>query len=240
MKPGIYEDLSAEEYHALDNISSGFLQAYRKGPPKEAITPKQQTPQMETGTEIHGGFLSGWGQGQMKKQNWDRYFNLVISLASGECEIARKLITHGKSEISLIWKDDKTGLPCKARLDLLVDEVKTIADIKTTTNPHPESWLRTSMNSGAYPHYQAHWYLRGAKALGLDVHAFCWVLMQTRPPWLITVAEAIPEMVYAAELGINKILPQIAHCRETGIWPGYPDEIVKLDLPMWFYKREEF
>lgn len=142
---------------------------------------------------------------------------------------------HGRGEQTLVWRDEKSGVMCRARLDWLPDpyDGRTIVpDYKTTISAEPGALQRTFASYGYY--MQAAWYLDGVKACGLagDVEpSFLFVAQEKTAPYLITVVELDAPALELGRRRNREAIDTYVRCMETGRWPGYSDEPVLLSLP---------
>ncbi|MEE2051747.1 PD-(D/E)XK nuclease-like domain-containing protein [Nocardiopsis tropica] len=152
----------------------------------------------------------------------------------------------GKAEQSLFWKDPQTGVICRARFDWLPTQVKgrrlVIGDYKTCRSAAPAD-LSKAIHEHGY-HQQDDWYRAGARALGIgDKHtSFVFIFQQKTAPYLVTVVELDWE---ARRIGAERnrhALKTYARCMETGVWPGFSDDIEVLSLPAYAERQhdEEF
>lgn len=187
----------------------------------------------------------------IKREDFDTFLKMDNSLHSGQYELARNLVERGEPQFSLVWTHPKFDIPCKARPDLMAKDMNLIADIKTTTNAEPSAWFRTMLNAGILPHYQAAWYLEGANQtseIEFKPHNemiseiiwppytdFLWILFETKPPHGISVIGASKEMLYLAQEEIKMLIPEYIEYRRKGHWPCYPDKIVEVQIPKWYY-----
>ncbi|MGH3584828.1 MAG: PD-(D/E)XK nuclease-like domain-containing protein [Pseudonocardia sp.] len=148
---------------------------------------------------------------------------------------------HGVPEQSLFWRDDRTGVMRRARLDWLPHPRAgrlIIPDYKTCASANPDKLARSVEDFGY--HQQDDWYRSGAKALGLadDDAAFVFVCQEKTAPYVITVIDmdATARRIGAARN--RRALETFAECTRTGYWPGYSDEISHLSLPPWAEFRD--
>jgi hypothetical protein len=149
---------------------------------------------------------------------------------------AARLLTGGRSEVSMFWVDGETGMWCRGRLDYFNGRA---VDLKTTTNAAPDAHGRTCAAYGY--HIQAAFYLRGLEALaalGLIERPpggfeFVFAFVEKKPPYLSSSGA-----LTAADLGTGdelcaRALRRFADCQATGHWPGYPAGIHTISLPRW-------
>lgn len=143
----------------------------------------------------------------------------------------------GAAEVTLAWDCPATGVPCRARLDLLPPPAAAgrlvIPDYKTCAEASPQALSRAVASYGY--HVQAAWYLDGCRALGLgdDSAAFVFIAQEKTPPYLVSIFQ--PDAI-AMRVGAEQAL-QARHvwswCTGQGRWPSYSDEVLQLALPRW-------
>jgi hypothetical protein len=145
----------------------------------------------------------------------------------------------GQAERSMFWRDDETGVNCRARLDWQPHARNgrlIVPDYKTCRSANPERLQRTVYEYGYF--VQAFWYLDGVKALGLGhepVFVFC--AQEKEPPYLVTVFEVDAASL---ELGRRQSVEArriYAECIATGVWPGYSSDVELISLPPWVERQ---
>lgn len=148
---------------------------------------------------------------------------------------------HGTPERNLFWRDERTGIMRRARLDWLPnprDGRLIVPDYKTCKSAEPDA-LAKAVNEFGY-HQQDDWYRAGARALGLagTDAAFLFVCQEKTPPYVVTVVEVDPIARRIGAARNRRALDVFAECTATGRWPAYHDDIVPLSLPLWAEKRD--
>lgn len=142
----------------------------------------------------------------------------------------------GAAERTLVWQDPDTGVWCRARYDWMRHRGEgrrlIVADYKTAKSADPTAVAR-AMNDHGYER-QADWYLAGARVLDLtgDLEpVFVLVVQEKEPPYLVTVAQPNGFALRYAGLANRKAIDIYRQCTETGVWPGYADDVIDLALP---------
>lgn len=131
-------------------------------------------------------------------------------------------------EQSVLWTDEVTGLACKARFDAL--SPACVVDLKTTRSAQAHGFIRSIISYGY--HRQAAWYLRAARAVGLDARDFAFVVAEKAAPYQVAVYRLdVAALEYGAE-ECDDLLAMYAQCVRTKEWPGYPS--ATLALPRWY------
>lgn len=145
----------------------------------------------------------------------------------------------GQPEQTLVWRDERTGVMCRALIDWLPRKHPgrmVIADYKTTKNASNDAISRSVADFGY--HMQADWYTTGARTLGLDANpAFVLVAQEKTPPYLVNVAQIEAVAMRIARDENRKALALYAECCAAGHWPGYSSEVELIALPPWVENR---
>lgn len=140
----------------------------------------------------------------------------------------------GEPEQTLIWRDEETGVWCRARLDWL--GVRRIVDLKTTTDASPEA-IQKAIWTYRY-HQQRGWYVDGHRAvLGEDAD-FTFVFVAKTPPYLVTVVELDDVAALAGDARNHRARHIYADCVRTGHWPDHGDLVHHLPLPPYAEARD--
>lgn len=142
---------------------------------------------------------------------------------------------RGTHEVSLFWVDDKTGLWCKARPDFLPNEPGNMftREYKTARSVEPSAFSRDVFNHGY--HVQAAMVIEGIKrVMGIERPMPVAILAQEKePPFLTQPFVFAPEqMLYGHEL-FRSALDMFAECLDSGVWPGYSNDVEMIQTPRW-------
>jgi hypothetical protein len=149
--------------------------------------------------------------------------------------VASKLFdpARGTAEQSLFWRDSKSGVRCRARLDFLPDPTTgrmIVPDYKTTTSAEPKA-IAKAVHKYGY-HQQADWYTDGIYANDLAERvAFVFAFQEKTAPYLVTVVELGADFLLWAAVLNDKARDIFRRCTETKYWPGYSDEVELVSLP---------
>lgn len=148
----------------------------------------------------------------------------------------------GHNEISALWNDRDTGAPCKARVDRVapINEWPVVGDLKTTWNAERRSFER-SIEKYGYDVSAAH-YLDGLETIvpipnGNPFRRFFFFVVENEPPYCTAVYEITEEALVEGKRKRDRYLRQWVECRETGVWPGYPQGVDYVSLPPWAFKN---
>lgn len=152
-------------------------------------------------------------------------------------DLASRLINAaGDTEVSMVWDDPTTGVRCKGRIDKLVRGVLAV-DLKTTANASPEAWSRAVEDYGY--HIQAEFYRRGMEANDVGGTPFGFLCVENTPPYGVVIYDIEPESMAVAKHHVDRALAMVAACQKVGVWPGYPEEVQQIGIPLWALKRFE-
>jgi hypothetical protein len=136
------------------------------------------------------------------------------------------------TELSIIWKDEASGVICKARLDIVVAPQRTVADLKTTISAKRSNFERSIFEYGY--HRQAATYL---DATGYK--SFVFIPVEKTPPFAVATYRMKDNVIEAGREQNAKLLTRFGECLASGKWPAYSDEIEDIDLPSWAWKDME-
>ena len=182
----------------------------------------------------------GWSKNATKYKEWaaeqgDRIiisaldFRNVRRMAEKiyKRESAMRFLKSGYPEVSMIWFEEEFNLWCKGRLDWITGDGGTLIDLKKTKIA--TKWaFEGSIRRYLYNHQAAH-YCRGYRAItGRKPDKWLWIVSEIDPPNEANVFAADMAAVEQAEIDVEQWYRMYSQCEETGIWGGYPDDIIEL------------
>jgi len=138
----------------------------------------------------------------------------------GNKDASRLLELTNDSREVVIHFTYRNGLPCKAKVDRLLEGQAAI-DLKTTTDPRPGPFHRHARRLGYYR--QADWYMKAA-----GVPKFFFIAQRNRQPydcWVYRVASAELELAGAEN---DAFTDELRTCLEFDYWTGRSDGIHSL------------
>lgn len=142
--------------------------------------------------------------------------------------IASKLINqYGLVEKQFNWTDPETGAKCKCKPDKIVG--KYDIDLKSTDDASPNGF-KFSAKKFRY-HVQAAFYHDGLKANNIEVNTMVFIAVEKTAPYLVGLY-----FYESAEMGegrreYKENLKTYVECLSSGVWPGYSEKIMPLELP---------
>lgn len=136
---------------------------------------------------------------------------------------AYQLLKEGISETTLIWKDEETGLLCKARPDRIPDGNKgVILDLKSTNNAAKNSFQSDCVKFG-YAREGAI-YLEGLARLTGALYTdliFACIAVEKEPPYRCEVYTIEPDFLEWGYAEFHRLIQIEKKCRDANFWPHY-------------------
>jgi hypothetical protein len=137
----------------------------------------------------------------------------------------------GKPEQTLIWSEG--DMWCRARLDWLPNKGPYFDDYKSTAaSADPDVWDRAMFGMGF--DFQAAFYLRGIRALGLcDKPVFRFIVQENFKPFALSVVALMPGALDLASRDVEIAIRRWTDCLLHNRWPAYPTRTCYIDSPPW-------
>lgn len=156
--------------------------------------------------------------------------------------LARMLFERpGKPEVSVFG--EYLGVKRRGRFDYLPDDGGIVVDLKTTVDASKAGFARAAARYGY--HVQRGHYLDILKRLGREADML-FVAVEKEPPYLVQVHRLSPEFAEMGETEAMAAVDTYRRCMDSGVWPGYPDDVAMLEPPVFAvydyqdkYEREE-
>jgi len=139
-----------------------------------------------------------------------------------------------ETELTLVWDDAATGVRMKAKLDTFSSLVG-MGDLKSTTCARGGAFGRSMYDYGY--HRQAAMYIDGAKALGMGDVPFTIIAVEKEAPHGVALYTVGDESIAVGRVEYREVLREVVKARQTGVWPGYGEDVMHLDVPEWVFKR---
>lgn len=138
-------------------------------------------------------------------------------------------------EVSLFWKDTDTGADCKGRADLILPDNDIIIDIKSSRDAGLDYFSKALFD---YRYFvQAAYYSDGYEAITGKRPQFCFIVFEKEAPYGVMTYLIDQRAISAGREVYRRDLATYKKCSESGIWEGYPQKIVDIDMPEWVYKK---
>ena len=147
---------------------------------------------------------------------------------------ASRLLKNAAFEQSC-FAEDSLGTLRKWRPDILPSGGNILPDLKTCEDASPRAFEKSIAQWGYYR--QAAYYLDGCKLLNREFENFVLIAVEKNPPYAVVVYPIDPLAIRLGRIEYERDLATYRECLETGIWPGYQDQV--LSLPFWKQKELE-
>jgi hypothetical protein len=262
--PGIYDNVSFEDYLRLDCISNSYLSRLAITPAHAKIK-EDDTKSLSTGRMIHTFVLEGatgfakrykiaekmnrntkvWKElakeaekeGREAIQEHD--FKLIEAVSHsilGYPDIEEMLL--GEVEQTVIWETPE-GILCKARPDVMQSTTGTLFDLKTTKDAG--DFVRAVCNYG-YDRQAVH-YLRGVNAVSPFLFTkFVFLAVELKPPYRVQDYDLEPEFLASSEADLDNLIQIELGCIARDEWPNHTLDYhgghrKTLECPTWHLNR---
>lgn len=141
----------------------------------------------------------------------------------------------GYFERSAVWKDPYFEFMGKCRPDYDIPNLAVLVDLKSTVDASQERFSKSCGNYGY--DVEAAWYVDGMRAAtGIEYNTFIFIAQEKTAPYAVAIYQADPEFIGVGRVKITRASEIYKNCLETGRWPGYPDRVQKIYLPVWSTK----
>lgn len=264
MKPGIYYDLSNEDYHAAPGISVSGLKAILRSPAHFKSAEHQSTRAMEIGSAIHCAALEPERFAEMYhcadvidrraalyKRLADQYggeyvlTNNESALVSGMSQALRNHIEWpyiGKDfqpEVSIFAVEPTYGLLVKCRFDAVSILRGCAIDLKKTQDARRDAFSRAIFNYQY--HMQDAWYRKVFElATGYALDDFRFFAVEEKKPHGVMAYSIGEESRMIGAALCEDALAIYAECLESDSWPCYGDAPTEdIDIPGWALNEYE-
>jgi hypothetical protein len=262
----IYDAMPEHEYHSRPELSSTQARQLLESPAryKYALTARRESSAtFDLGSAVHARVLGvGWGIEELEFDSFRskaaqeardaaREAGLIPMLSKDLEQVhamteatlahptARVLFEEASGrEVSVFSEVD--GVPVRCRFDALGDPRdggRIAVDLKTTLDASPGGFTR-SVASYGYDVQAAH-YEDTLEADGEERPRMVFICVEKAAPHLVAVhrLSALWEQMGAVKAQESRRLYR--ECTESGVWPGYPEEVHTLEPPAWSVVEHE-
>ncbi|MBX9756015.1 MAG: PD-(D/E)XK nuclease-like domain-containing protein, partial [Pseudomonadaceae bacterium] len=141
------------------------------------------------------------------------------------------LVDLGTPERNYYWLDAQTGLTCKARMDLTIENI--VIDVKTAPDARGERFKWDAAKFGY--HIQAAFYMEGFAQFqpeGKEI-IMTFLVGEKLSPYGSVVYQADKDTFWAfGKRRVRELLAQYQRCLQAQSWPGYAQGPQLLKLPL--------
>lgn len=255
--PGLYRGVSDDAYHGLPRryVSNSLLKKVRRSVAHAAVDVGDRgvRPALKLGRAAHDAvlrpqiFTDQYAQfegDRRRKADKERYAGLVdvfgewsvLDRSDYDACLGIRDAVHahpeagplfapgGEEELTSIW-EPLGGVIAKSRFDKLRGGL--IADLKTTTNAHPDSFIRDAFSYGY--DQQAAFYMKALAYHGVRPEGFMFVAVEKTPPYGVVVYETPQHIIDSAWDDAMDLLERWSSAETAGVYPGYEPVVHQLD-----------
>lgn len=194
-----------------------------------------------------GNIPDGWTNNAIRAARDQAYANNLVPMLPWDharvktmIDVAREFLAksqiagvfeRGAAEQTVIWQE-KNGVWCRSRLDLLTDSCDYLIDFKTTkASAHPDEFGRQIERMGY--DFQGMFYSRGVTAVSGKTPEFVLLVQEEYPPYQCCLHGLSGAMMEMAESNVKLAIERWGECLNTKTWPGYPTRIVYQEPSSW-------
>lgn len=135
--------------------------------------------------------------------------------------LASALLT-GEAELSIFWKDARTGVWLKSRPDAIPAIGEALADYKTVVDASDLGCMKSMTNFGyAMQMALASEGLYQVTGRRIDDDAHILIFQEKTPPYAVNIKSVAPEVITLARGQVRRAIDTFARCLEAGEWPAY-------------------
>ena len=258
-EPGIYKNVSFNEYLAIKALSRSEKVKLLQSPSHYMHGEKKETPAMYFGSAYH---LSALQPELLEKEYAVRPEGMDFRGAIGkawkaQAEAAgKKIVTHeesddmfymskrlwnhptitpllqnGEPELTIIWKHPDTEILCKARLDWVNMEKHIILDLKSCQDARLSKFANHAWDLKY--HIQAADYQYGLYCVTKIEHPFYFIAQEKTAPYEPKLYRASQRFINKGQVEVARAIAIYQECLKSGKWPGYSEEEEELQPPAW-------
>jgi len=253
----IRDDMSNEQYHSIDGISSSAVKAvYKKSLAHWKGQKIVQSAAFAMGNAVHANLLekdknlvikgpktkaSAEFKAMKEKLTKDQVllteveFNVANCITRGAWSnpVCSKALNHPDriNEISIMAQDPISGLLLKTRPDLMIESENTVYDVKTTQDASPKGFMSECVKYGYF--LQGAHYVYTCQLAGYDITEFNFIACEKQAPYISHLHVMGPEVMKWAMTELHKTLAVIARAEEeVNYGTGWGDYTI-LEKPKW-------
>lgn len=154
-------------------------------------------------------------------------------------KIAARYFVKGAREVTITWQDPSTGLPCKARPDLLaeIDGGTYLVDLKSAVDIDAKRFGSAAARYG----YQCQlaWYARACDAVGIKLAGAAIIACESEAPHDVGVFTLDDDTMYAGDEECGELIKRVRECFDANDWHGRYAAEEPLQLPAWWYAQDD-
>ena len=242
--PGIYPDISNEDYHAGPGISkTGLMTILNQSPAHYKFGEKPQTKPQAMGELVHAAILEPHKIGSIyipgPKVNKNTNAMRMADRLRADPTIAAILAASPKIEHSAYAADQEFGELVRCRPDIAISGL--LCDVKSIESAGIDN-ITKHIQAYSY-HAQAALYPDVWERAGGGKCAFVFIFTEKREPFEYRLVELDDDFLAIGQRAYREAMAIYAECQRTQVWPGYARGVEKVSPARWFanrYKESEY
>lgn len=169
----------------------------------------------------------------LAKQDYENVVGMADSLGQLDWFDQSQTDYRKFNELSIYW--DVDTIPCKGRLDRLVDmgDYVNVLDLKSTDSVDPDTFGK-KVTGGMNYLFQAAWYAEAASMAFNKPAKFTFIGIERTPPWTVAIFEISEEMMLEGQRQIGQARRILKECIRSKVWPRPQVTYNVLELPRWY------
>lgn len=173
------------------------------------------------------------GKTILAKQDYDSVLGMAEALFRLDWFDPNQTDYRKFNELSIYW--DYDGIPCKGRLDRMVDmgDHVLVLDLKSTDSIDFNSFLKKVVGGMNYI-FQAAWYAEAASLAFGKPAKFIFIGIERSEPWATSIFEVSDDMMTEGVAQINQARKILKECLNTKVWSRPETAYNVLELPPWY------
>jgi exodeoxyribonuclease VIII len=260
---GIFENVAMSDYLAAPAISGSALAKIDATTPahwRASLATRKQTPEMAFGTAFHsyvlepGKFAAEYAvkpedmsfatkegkawraeQGNKAIIAHDDFEALKGMAAAMRAKpMTAKLLAGAKPEVTLF--DQIAGTWVKSRPDALNERLGVAVNLKTCEDASDGAVQKRIADFGGTYYVSAALCLDVLRSVTGRDWQYIFVFVEKEAPYESRRVMLKPTVIDWGRMRYKRALATFAECMKSGVWPGYPDDTIEADLPVWAEK----
>ena len=227
-----YLDAPREETKALriGSLTHAFVLEPETVSSRFAMLPDDIDRRTKAGKEAYEAFtLGAAGKIVVPSEDWGICANVAMSMVKAIAALGLNI-----TATELMMTVDYCGVCVKSAIDAIATDKngdEWIIDLKTTADEaSPKAFMNTA-RSYRYP-LQAHFYRTVYHIqTGKRTKGFIFIVTEKDAPYLTASYQFGPELMTYASMDFEQAVAAYKGCVALDEWPGYPSEVVELDIP---------
>jgi len=142
-------------------------------------------------------------------------------------ELAQELLVGGLVEQSIYWTHEATGIQLKARPDSWSGHL--IVDLKTSVDASARAFQSSAWNYGYY--LQSAFISEALKSIDIEMEKFVFLVVEKEPPYATAIYMLDEDALDFGIVQLNELMRRFKQCQNSGDFPGYGVQTLK--LPGW-------